>query len=100
MTRDYANRKEQIENGFAPTLFRDLGAIGIRLTPRARGLIKAALKSAAMVGGCEERSRALEMLREGGRAMLTEGGHAESHWAEIFDAICRDTVLSVLGYEP
>lgn len=50
-------------------------------------VLRKALRSAAMVGACEERDHCLDLIREGGSGQ------------ELIDRICKKTVLEVLGYD-
>jgi hypothetical protein len=84
------SRKEQIEKDFLARLVRSLKAADIPINAKGRALIKETLKSSAMVGACEERSRTLELLR------LEDGS---STAREIEQEICKRGVLDVLGYE-
>ncbi len=82
----YDSRKEQIERGFARELKRVLKQEGIGYFNRKQNAaIRDALRSAAMVGACGERSRCLELLRR-------HPGTAET-------LITVVPVLKVLGYE-
>lgn len=65
-------------------LSRDLKAAGFPLSRKAKNLIKASLRDAAMVGACEERSRILKL---------------ESMSSRLRELITEISVLEVLGYE-
>ncbi len=80
----YESRKEQIESGFMRELSRDLKLMGFALSRQAKMRIKEELKSAAMVGAVEERSRSLDLV---GRQ------------SALAHAIASVPVMKVLGYE-
>jgi hypothetical protein len=65
-------------------------AQGLEVTPSLKWRLKDALRGAAMLGACEERTRTLEFLRE-------EGLKVTSANAQRF--IVSRGVLEVLGYD-
>lgn len=80
-------RKRQIETDILKRLIRELRKIDVgAVTPAMRKPLKEALKTAAMVGGCEERDRTLKFLE-------TFHPHA------IGEFIVKRSVLDVLGYK-
>lgn len=86
MKTDFKNRKEQIEKEFAPRLRAKLKEEGVGYLNRAqRRAINDALRDAAMVGACEERTRALELIRRYDAPLVAT-------------AITVVPVLTVLGY--
>lgn len=84
MSQSMRTRKEQIEQDFLRRLRRQLKKAGIDLDEQSTEHVREALKSSALVGACEERSRTLSML-----------GPDEAH---LRAAIIKQGVLDVLGY--
>ena len=81
------SRKEQIEKQFMRRALRELKKADCPINEKGRVIIQETLRSAAMVGACEERARTLELVR------------GLSNGRMIAEAITRNGVLSVLGYE-
>ena len=84
------NRKQQIERDFLRRVVKALRGNGCQVTPTLRASLKSALRSAAMVGACEERHRTLRFLD---RVSSTFGS------IEIRQFIVSRGVLEVLGYD-
>ena len=85
------NRKQQIERAFLGRVVKTLRLDGCQVTPALRTQLKDALRSAAMVGACEERTRMLEFLRVAPVTWISS--------AEITRFIVSRGVLEVLGYD-
>ena len=83
-------RKYQIEGAFFNRIRQALKGAGNAIPVEVEDAIRSALKSAAMVGAIEERSRTLQILR----ARRDQGGVRA-----IEDEIISEGVLQVLGYE-
>ena len=86
----HGNRKEQIENEFLKRLVRKLNQAGCPPSTIGVELIRAELRSAAMVGACEERGRTLAIIRA--------NAHGCSFNQDISSEITSKGVLAVLGY--
>lgn len=84
---DYATRAEQVDN-FATELFADCRKAGHPIDRSNRDRIAKALRLAAMVGACAERSRTLGIIRTKGHPVLQL----------LEDDIIDKAVLDVLGY--
>ena len=84
------NRRQQIEGKFLRRLVKAASDYGATITPTLRQEMKSALRSAAMVGACEERQRTLDYLRSRPGSQLLDA-------AQQF--IVRRGVLEVLGYD-
>jgi len=78
------SRKKQIEKDFLPQLSIALKKAGCPINREGRALIKAELRSAAMVGAAEERWRTLNIV---GRDNAVAG------------EIVKQGVLTILGYD-
>lgn len=85
--KEHPTRKAQIEQGFLSRLMRDLKDMGYPINSKARTRINEALRSAAMVGACEERSRTLSLMK------------SAHDLAEMPTRITAKSVLDVLGYD-
>lgn len=88
MAKKKRTRKEQIEKDFVPRLVRALQESGSTIYKEGVRHIESVLRSAAMVGACEERDRTLAILRK-----------QDGETAPIVDEITSKGVLDVLGYD-
>ena len=87
MSGQFKSRKEQIEKDFLKSLLRRMKEAGCVINEKGELLIKEELKSAAMVGAYEERSRILKIVA------------AHNGDVAIRHAITAEHTLKVLGYE-
>ena len=86
--KNYETRREQIAD-FQCELRRNLHKLGVVFPPGkgAQRLLSRALRDAAMVGACEERSRALCIAQRTGTLR------------DLEHQLIARSVLNVLGYE-
>ncbi len=84
------NRRRQIEGQFLRHLVSNLKAAGCEVTPALRAKLKESMRSAAMVGACEERNRTLEFLTVN---MYTTTPR------DAYNFVINRGVLDVLGYK-
>ena len=89
MLPGFKSRKDQINRSIFRRLKRALNATGLKLDRKQEAIIRDVLKDAAMVGGCELRQQALDMLP------LNAG--VEPYI--VRNRICVRSVMEVLGYD-
>lgn len=88
MSSGYRSRRQQIRADFYRLILEALERQCVTPDTNTRRVILEQLKLAAMVGGCEERHRALTLL-----------GDRRPH-GDIINELTKHSVLEVLGYTP
>lgn len=89
MSSGYRSRRQQIRADFYRLILEALERQCVTPDTNTRRVILEQLKLAALVGGCEERHRALVLLAE---PSMSAG--------EIIKTLTEKSVLEVLGYTP